>query len=108
MQDGGDVGFGSLAIVCMDATWWPGGGEVVGYQELHPAVWPVAWVLCLHERYKAKFNLLLSFFPHVSSHGVGVVENVQVAKKAIEERDLYDVIQPVIRNGWLVVESCFA
>ena len=54
MQDGGDVGFGSLAIVCMDATWWPGGGEVVGNQELHPAVWPVAWVLCLHERDKGE------------------------------------------------------
>ena len=57
---------------------------------------------------RARFNFFHSFFPHVSSHGVGVVENVQVAKKAIEERDLYDVIQPVIRNGWLVVESCFA
>ncbi len=50
MQNGGDVGIGSLAIVCMHATWWPSGGEVVGNKELHPVVWPVVWVLCLHER----------------------------------------------------------
>jgi hypothetical protein len=90
VQDrGGGVDFGSLAIVYMDATCWPGGGEVVGNQELHPAVWPVAWVLRLHERYKARFNLLLSFFPHVSSHGKRVVENVQVAKIAIDERECH-------------------
>ncbi len=92
----------------MDATWWPGGGEVVGNQELRPVVWPVAWVLCLHERDKARFNIFLILFPHVSSHRVGVVENVQVAKEVVEEKDLYDVIQPIIRNGWLVVKSCFA
>ncbi len=47
VQDDGDVGFGSPAIFCMDATWWPGGGEVVGNQEFHPAVWPVACSLGL-------------------------------------------------------------
>ncbi len=53
------LAFGSLAIVCMDATWWPGGREVVGNQELHPMVWPVAWVLCLSKEDQDKiFNYL--------------------------------------------------
>ncbi len=93
------------AFFHVDATWLSDGGEVVGNQELHPAVLPVAWVLCLRERYKARLNLFLRFFPHVSSHKVLVGENVQVAKKVVEERYLYNVTQPIIRNGWLVVES---
>ncbi len=69
LHDGGDR-IGNFNADCMALPSWPGGGDVVLNQELHPVDWSLAWVLCLHEGNQASFNLFLSPSPHVSSHRV--------------------------------------